>query len=563
MLAVLLVATSFAEVISIGAVLPFLGVLAAPERVFEHALAQPLVHAFGLTEPRQLLVPLTVGFATTALVSGGMRLLLLFVQTRISHAIGADVSNSIYRRTLYQPYAVHIARNSSEIIAGISTKANAVVGYAILPVINIIASAMMTLSILALLIAIEPRLALSAFAGFGFLYVVVIFAVRRRIAVYSEQMNVEANRVIKALQEGLGGIRDLLLDGTQATFCRIFGEADHRLRTSSANVQMISVSPRLIIEALGIVFIAMLACFYAERTEGLSSAIPLLGMLALGAQRLLPVLQQAFQSWAALRGGMATLIDTLDLLDQPLPSYADRPAPAPLPFERTIELANVEFRYAETLPWVLKGVNLNIPKGSRIGFIGTTGSGKSTLLDLFMGLLTPSGGRFMVDGQEVSPEEVVAWQQHIAHVPQVIFLSDSSIAENIAFGIPRDQIDLDRVRQAAQMAHIADVIESWEEKYDTSVGERGVRLSGGQRQRIGIARALYKQADVIVFDEATSALDNETENDVMESIENLDEKLTVILVAHRLSTLKNCSLIVELVDGKVSRCGTFAELIGT
>lgn len=561
LLAILLILTSFAEVVSIGAVLPFLAVLAAPEKVFEHVFAQPFIRMFGLTEARQLLVSLTVGFAATALLSGSMRLLLLFVQTRISHAIGADVSNSIYRRTLYQPYAVHIARNSSEIIAGISTKANAVVGYAILPVINIVVSAMMTMSILVLLIAIEPRLALSAFAGFAFLYVLVIFAVRRHIASCSAQMNIEANRVIKALQEGLGGIRDVLLDGTQAAFCRIFGEADKRLRRSSGNVQMISVSPKLIIEALGIVFIATLACFYAERSEGVSGAIPLLGMLALGAQRLLPVLQQAFQSWAALRGGMATLIDTLDLLDQPLPPYIDQPVPAPLPFERTIELVSIEFRYSKTLPMILKGVNLTIPKGSRIGIIGTTGSGKSNLLDLLMGLLSPSCGWFMVDGQEVSCENIVAWQQHIAHVPQAIFLSDSSIAENIAFGIPQDEIDFERVRQAAQKAHISDLIESWNEKYDTRVGERGVRLSGGQRQRIGIARALYKKADVVVFDEATSALDNDTENSVMESIDSLDVNLTVILVAHRLSTLKNCSQIIELVDGKVSRMGPYSDMV--
>ncbi len=562
LLAILLILTSFAEVVSIGAVLPFLAVLAAPEKVFEHALAQPFIGMFGVTEARQLLVPLTAGFAATALLSGGMRLLLLFAQTRISHAIGADVSNSIYRRTLYQPYAVHISRNSSEIIAGISTKANAVVGYTILPVMNIVVSAIMTLSILVLLIVIEPRLALSAFAGFAFLYVLVMFAVRRRIASCSGQMNIEANRVIKALQEGLGGIRDVLLDGTQAAFCKIFGEADKRLRRSSANVQMISISPKLIIEALGIVLIATLACFYAESSEGVSGAIPLLGMLALGAQRLLPVLQQAFQSWAALRGGMAILIDTLDLLDQRLPTYLDQPVPAPLPFERTIELVNIEFRYSKLLPLILKGVNLTIPKGSRIGIIGTTGSGKSTLLDLLMGLLSPSGGRFMVDSQEVSCENIIAWQQHIAHVPQAIFLSDSSIAENIAFGIPQDEIDFERVREAAQKAHLADLIESWSEKYATRVGERGVRLSGGQRQRIGIARALYKKADVVVFDEATSALDNDTENLVMESIDSLDINLTVILVAHRLSTLKGCSQIIELADGKVSRMGPYSDIVG-
>jgi ABC-type bacteriocin/lantibiotic exporter with double-glycine peptidase domain len=561
LLAVLLIITSLTEVVSIGAVLPFLAVLAAPEKVFGHAFAQPFIGMFGFTEARQLLLPIAVAFASTALLSGGMRLLLLIVQTRLSYAIGADVSNSIFKRTLYQPYSVHIARNSSDIIAGISTKANTVVGYAVLPIINIAISAMMTVSILFLLVAVEPSLALSAFTGFAVLYLVVMFIVRRRIATCSSQLNIYVNRVIKVLQEGLGGIRDVLLDGTQAVFCKLFRETDKRLRRSSADLQIISVSPRLVIESLGMVLIAAVACFYVEQSDEVSGAIPMLGMLALGAQRLLPVVQQAFQSWAALRGGMDTLIETLDLLDQPLPEYLDQPIPAPLAFERAIELVNIEFQYAKSLPFILKGVSFIIPKGSRIGIVGATGSGKSTLLDLLMGLLPPSDGLLKVDGQEVSRENIVSWQQHIAHVPQAIFLPDSSIAEAIAFGIPRDEINFERVREAARKAHIAELIESWGEKYDTRVGERGVRLSGGQRQRIGIARALYKNADVVVFDEATSALDNDTENSVMESIDSLDANLTVIIVAHRLSTLKGCSQVIELIDGKVSRVGSYSDIV--
>ena len=213
------------------------------------------------------------------------------------------------------------------------------------------------------------------------------------------------------------------------------------------------------------------------------------------------------------------------------------------------------------LPWVLRDVSLVIPKGSKVGFIGTTGGGKSTVLDIVMGLLAPTSGALKVDGQSVNEKNARGWQAHIAHVPQVIFLADASIAENIAFGVPIDRIDRARVRWAAKQAQIDDVILTWPDKYGTFVGERGIRLSGGQRQRIGIARALYKRADVIVFDEATSALDNETEKAVMQAIDGLSSDLTVLIIAHRLTTLKNCTQIVELADGCVKRVGSYQEII--
>jgi ATP-binding cassette subfamily B protein len=232
-----------------------------------------------------------------------------------------------------------------------------------------------------------------------------------------------------------------------------------------------------------------------------------------------------------------------------------------LRFQKQIKLNELSFRYAPNTPWVLNNINLTIARGSRIGFIGTTGSGKTTLLDIVMGLLQPTEGTLEIDGKPVTLHNQRSWQVHLAHVPQAIFLADSTIEENIAFGVPRDQINHVRVTQAAQKAQIADIIETWPARYQTFVGERGIRLSGGQRQRIGIARALYKQADVIIFDEATSALDNETEQAVMRAIEGLSEDLTVLIIAHRLSTLKNCTQIVELGGGGIRRIGTYQEVV--
>ncbi len=562
LLFVLMVVASLAEVLSIGAVLPFLGVLTAPEKVFAHRFAQPFVHALDLSSPHQLLLPLTVAFALAAVFSGAMRLILLWAQTRLSHAIGADLSISIYRRTLYQPYAVHVARNSSEVISGIAGKANGVVHSTLMPLLTMATSFLLLTAILLALLAVDTTVALSAFAGFGSIYVAVTLITKSRLLQNGRLIGREEIQVIKALQEGLGGIRDVLIDGTQSVYCQIYADADVQLRRAQASNQIIGASPRYGIEALGMVLIAILAYTLANRSESISAAIPILGALALGAQRLLPVLQQAYAGWASIRSGQASLRDALEMLDQPLPSYAALPPPKPLAFEREIKFEKIGFRYASNSAKILDSLDLVIPRGARVGFVGTTGSGKSTLLDICMGLLSPTQGCIRVDGISILAHNTPAWQTHVSHVPQAIFLSDATLAENIAFGVPLEKIDQKRVEAAAQQAQISADINSWPDKYATLVGERGVRLSGGQRQRIGIARALYKQADVLVLDEATSALDSETESAVIEAIEGLGHDLTILMVAHRLTTLRGCTQIIELVDGRIARVGSYDEIMG-
>ena len=560
-LLILMIVASFAEVLSIGAVVPFLGVLTAPDKLLAYPAIQPLLQWFGISSSRQLLLYLTIAFGTASIVAGALRLILLWAQTRLSHAIGSDLSMEVYRRTLYQPYRVHIARNSSEVVAGISTKVSTVVYYLIWPVLLILSSALILITIVTAMFSVEPVIAFIAFAGFGGIYLIVILASKKNLARYSVRISREQNQVLKALTEGLGGIRDVLIDGTQAAFCKIYNDADQPLRRAQANVLMWGSAPRAGVEALGMVFIAVLAYYLAGRDSSFAATIPMLGAFALGAQRLLPVLQQGYASYTSILGGLASVKDTLDLLDQPLPHHADEDAVIPMPFNRGIRLEQLCFSYSGEQPWVLNDVCLTIEKGSRVGFIGTTGTGKSTLLDILMGLLGPTRGRLVIDGQTVDESNCRAWQKRIAHVPQAIFLADLSILENIAFGVPIDKIDFARAAEAAQKAQIAQTIESWPTGYMTMVGERGVRLSGGQRQRIGIARALYKKADVIVFDEATSALDSETEGAVMEAIENLSPDLTIVMVAHRLSTLRNCTHIVELAHGCILRIGDYHTII--
>jgi len=373
----------------------------------------------------------------------------------------------------------------------------------------------------------------------------------------------ESSSVVKSLQEGLGGIRDVLIDGNQQVYCDVYGRAVFPLRRAEGNNSFIGQSPRFGIEAIGMMLIAALAYWLVGQPGGFARAIPVLGTLAFGAQRMLPALQQLYSSWSSLQGNAASLKDVLDLLEQPLPDYGKSDGDSSMPFNHSITLCNISFRYHPDAAEVLRSLDLRIPKGSRIGFIGTTGSGKSTLLDIVMGLLQPTQGTLDVDETIITQQNQRLWQRHIAHVPQSIFLADSSIEENIAFGIPKDRINHERVRRAAKQAQIADIIETWPKQYQTFVGERGVRLSGGQRQRIGIARALYKHADIIIFDEATSALDNETEAAVMQAIEELHEDLTVLIIAHRLTTLRNCDTIVELSNGSINAVGSYEEIVST
>ena len=581
----LMLISAFAEVVSLGAVLPFLGILIAPEKVFSSSIGENIRLAWGITSADQLVLPLTVAFIAAALIASAIRILLLWASNRLTFAIGADLGIEVYRRTLYQPYRVHVARNSSDVISGITSKVNNVVFGVLWPLLTLVSSIVLLVAITFALIAIDPIVASVAAIGFGASYALITWMSRRQLHRNSQRIAYEQTQVVKALQEGLGGIRDVLLSGTQEVYCDIYRRADHPLRRAQGNNSFIGGSPRYVMEALGMVLIACLAYALSRQVEGIATALPVLGALALGAQRLLPALQNIYSSWASIAGNHASLGDTIDLLDQVLPADAlqstpyhpdasaaagcspacvstqplilSETCPAPLLLNRDIQFRNVSFRYTDDGPWVLDGLNLTIPKSSRVGFVGSTGSGKSTTLDLLMGLLMPVQGALLVDGQPVTSDLVRAWQQTIAHVPQFIYLADATLAENIAFGIPPEAIDMDRVRKAARQAQIEDFVENSPEGYQAYVGERGIRLSGGQRQRIGIARALYKQASVLVFDEATSALDNSTEQLVMDALDGLDRNLTIMIIAHRLTTLRGCDFIFELKDGRVHGKGAY------
>ncbi|WLE98264.1 MAG: ABC transporter ATP-binding protein [Candidatus Electrothrix communis] len=556
MLFLLMLLSVFAEVITIGAVIPFLGVLTAPEQLFKLSWIKPLIHMLEAEEARELLLPLTLAFILIAIFSSAIRISQLWYNSRLTAAMGTQLRHDIYVMALNKPYEFHLAHNSSDLISLTTEKVGAAIGAGIMQVLSLLTALVMSLAIVTTLIYIHPFVALIAFISWGGGYILIARLVRKQVRKNSDIIRENQPQSVKCMQEGLGGIRDVILDNSQKVFSQGYAKTVSRIQYAAVQNSFLSVVPKNLLEVLGITLIALLA--YAMQTGPSSgqNALPLLGAFALGAQRLLPGLQQIYYSWSLINGNHAVLEDVIAWLTAANKAVkTENPLVSSLDFREKIKLQDISFQYAGTEKKVLSNVRLTIPKGSRVGFIGETGSGKSTLLDVIMGLLTPAGGQLQVDGRNVDSANVKAWQRNIAHVSQTIFLADGSMLENIAFGIPVTKIDIEQVQKAAKLAQIHDFIETLPDGYQTLVGERGVRISGGQRQRIGIARALYKEAKILVLDEATSALDDTTEKAVMAAIDSLDESLTVLIIAHRLSTLAGCDQIIELAQGEIARTG--------
>lgn len=561
-----MVASSLAEAVSLAAVLPFLAVLSNPEVLWNQSLVQQWVAHLGITSAEALVLPATVTFVVAALLAGAIRLLNLWLNGRLAAVIGSDLSCEAYCRTLHQPYSVHLRTNSSHMIATISTDVVRVIYLVLNPLLLLLSSGLIAASLVAMLLVIDWVIALITGLLVALLYATAITWSREPLQRLSQVQVIFNQRLMQSIQEGLGAIREVLIDGRTSFYEANYREADRPMRLASADANFFSTFPRLVVEPAGMALIAVIGYLLVQQ-QGVDRALPLLGALALGAQRLLPTAQKIYEGWAQSRSAKSSLVKVLQLLEQPLQENSKFPPPEPLPLQVGICFSGVRYRYDRDLPEVIKGLDLEIRRGERIGFIGSTGSGKSTTMDLMMGLLKPTSGEILVDGESINsvqyPSRLEAWRAAIGHVPQSIYLADRSVAENIAFGVPPVQINHHWVRRAAQQAQIASFIESQPQGYSSFVGERGIRLSGGQRQRIGIARALYKQAKVLVFDEATSALDTTTEKVVIKTIEGLSKDLTIVMIAHRLSTLKGCDRIIRLDQGVVQLDGLPGDVLNS
>ena len=540
----LMLAGAAAELATIGAALPFLALLSGERS----AASVPVVGHLLSGLAGKGILPFALLLIAAAVAAAAVRLLLVWSAQRFVAALGHDLANAIFARVLRQPYAEFVRRNSSEVLASLE-KVRDIVGSVLQPSLQGLISIFLAILIAALLFAIQPFATVTAGAIVIGMYVGLSAVTRRRLRRNSAVLAETAVSRTQIVQEGLGAIRDVILDHSQPLFEARFKEIDARFRNALSGNVFISNAPRFVVEAAGIVAIALIALAMSLQPGGLVRAIPVLGALAIGAQRLLPLVQQAYNGWSLGLGNVRAVADVAALLRAPVEAPAAEVPP--LPFERAIAFEGVGFAY-ESGGFALADVSFRVAPGERIGIVGTTGSGKSTLLDLLMGLLSPSAGTITVDGTPLDDAGRRGWQRRIAHVPQAVYLSDDTIAANIAFGLPPGEADRARIAAGARAARLDEFVAELPDGFDTRVGERGIRLSGGQRQRIGLARALYKAAPVLILDEATSALDDATEAEVIDSILSLGRGTTIFMIAHRRTTLADCDRILHVEAGRVT-----------
>ncbi|MEB3252944.1 MAG: ABC transporter ATP-binding protein [Cyanobacteriota bacterium] len=561
-LLVLMITSSLAQMVSVAAIFPFLSALGNTQQFLQEPRLRPLLGVLHIDTAQRLVLALAIGFIATQVLGNGLALLVLHVRYKLAGRVAAAISSQAYYASLHQSFSFYSRQHSSALIQTLIGDTDQVCFGLLMPGFELISNAILTPFLIFTLVLISWQIAIGSALILGISYF-LIFRSRQQLLKLNGQLMTNSNQAkVQVIQESIGGIRELLLDHSQPFFHQLYNERENTLRYAFATNMIIANSPTPIIETIVLSSIAILALTLG-RGGDFSQVVPVLGSLSLGAKRLLPALQSVFGNLSNIQGAQASLSRVLLTLDRSIDPLMQQPLPPPVGVDRELRLSEVWFRYDEGGDWVLRGLDLTIAAKTTVAFVGSTGSGKSTTADLILGLLSPQRGQVLVDGVPLQGQRLMQWQAAIAHVPQQIYLRDGSLASNIAFGLPEEEIDFVQVRKAAKLAQIHEFIEGLPAGYETYVGEQGVRLSGGQRQRIGIARALYKNASIIVFDEATSALDNATEREVMAAIEGLGGQFTIILIAHRLSTVERCDLVIELDQGRVVGQGRYDELLAT
>jgi ATP-binding cassette, subfamily B, bacterial PglK len=564
----LLVLVAFAQVLGVASIMPFIAVLANPEVIQTNQYLAAAYHWLGFTSQQAFLHFLGLVFLVLLVGSLVLEAVGSWAQLRFSHNRNYQWSSRLVGGYLRQPYEWFLNRHSSDLATAVLGEVSQVVTSALFPAMQAIAHILVAVFLMILLIVVDPVLALAIGGVLGGGFGLISMALRKRLKRIGAERRLANKSRFLVVQEAFGGIKDVKVAGLEESFVRRFRQPSQILAKRQISAGLIAQMPTFAMQAL-LFGGMMLALLYLMATYGgFQEAIPIAALYAFAAYRLMPAIKNIYKDVSQLRFSEAALnalctdFATLQTFPELSPSPAETGAESRIRLQKHLQLVDVVYRYPDASRTALAGLTLRIPAFTTIGLVGATGSGKTTTVDLILGLLRPQSGRLVVDGEEIKDDQLRSWQRSVGYVPQQIFLADDSVAGNIAFGSRPKDIDIHAVERAASVANLHSfVVNDLPEGYQTHVGERGVRLSGGQRQRIGIARALYHDPDILILDEATSALDNLTEQAVMEAVHNLGSRKTIVLIAHRLSTVKNCDRIYLLEQGCVIGEGTYDELI--
>ncbi|MBB3188786.1 ABC transporter ATP-binding protein [Halomonas cerina] len=565
----LVVLMSIAEIAGVVSIGPFMALVGDMSQLQGEGMIAGLYHASGVETPRAFLFWLGIG---VLVVLTGAALVSMFTIWRLSMygaRVGAELSSRLYRHYMHQPWLFHATGSSSQLTNQIAQECGRITNGIINPLMQMNAKLVMALLMSLAIFLYNPLVALAGLGIFSAAYILLYRTVRKRLIRNGKTISGVQRQRFQLMGEGFGGIKDALLLGRQQWFTERFDRACERFARAQGTNQAMSQAPRYAMELVAFGSVIFLVLYLLAVHQGnLGTILPVLSVYALAGFKLLPAFQQVYTSVSRIRGNLAAFEGLRDdlrasaLMPPAIPSHQPRkPRADSWAPHHAIRLENVSFTYPGKQQPALKGVDLEIPVNRVIGLVGASGSGKSTAIDLLLGLIEPCRGQLLVDGRPVTAGNRRAWQNALGFVPQAIFLADSSIRENIGFGLPPDIIEDDKVRHAAHLAHLDELLNELPEGLETRVGERGVQLSGGQRQRIGIARALYHDAEVLILDEATSALDGITENAIMKAIHDFSGKKTVIMVAHRLATVRQCDHIYLLSGGQVVDQGNYPSLL--
>lgn len=556
------------EAASVLSILPFLQLVADPGIVETNPALSRLYAWSGASSIESF--TFNVGALVFAITVLGLivKALTVWITTRFALMRSYSMSRRLLSAYLHQPYIWYLSRHSADLGNVILAEVDKMVSGALLPAMRLIPEILTILLLVAALFLLEPMIAIGSVVVIGGAYLLFYASVRRLLLRIGE-IRLATNKLrFHTVQEAMGGVKEMKLMTLEEPFLKRFSAAAFKMANVQTLSQILAQLPRFALEGLLFGGIILVILFLIARNSGdLSQVVPTLGLIAAAGLRLFPALQQVYARFSSVRSNMAVLEHIHADIVQLSPATQDAkrlrdPLNPRVDLNQSLELRNVTFTYPGADRTALHGVDMLIEARSTIGIVGGTGAGKTTLVDIMLGLLDPQGGELVIDGTPLDPATIPSWQRSLGYVPQHIFLSDATVLQNIAFGVPKDEIDREMAEAAARIASLHDfVLTELPQGYETEVGERGVRLSGGQRQRIGIARALYRNPSTIIFDEATSALDNLTERAVMEAVHNMAGQKTIIMIAHRLSTVRNCDQIVLMQSGQVAAQGTFDELL--